>query len=71
MISVGRERKKKKKKKTRKRGREGGQGAAAFKKAADSIRATIVVVHGAPYRETNTTGITGKKIREGVERERD
>lgn len=67
LILVGGRERGGKKKKTRKRGREG---AAAFKKAADPIRATIVV-HGAPYRETNTTGITGKKIREGVERERD
>lgn len=65
------ERKKEKEKRRRERkGRGRGGRAAAFKKAADSIRATIVI-HGAPYRETNTTGITGKKIREGVERERD
>lgn len=71
-LDLGGEGKKKEEKKEDEKEREGGgQGAAAFKKAADSIRATIVVVHGAPYRETNTTGITGKKIREGVERERD
>lgn len=34
-----------------KKGKE--ERAPAFKKAADSIRAAIVI-HGAPYRETNT-----------------
>lgn len=58
----------KKKKEDEKEGRGGGQ--LPSKRPPTRFEPPLLF-HGAPYRETNTTGITGEKIREGVERGRD